>query len=101
MDKEKNPHLKRILISGISVVLVVCMIVGMLYEYAGLMPRNNSADDTIYLVGNDLVMNGEVLFSGVTVTDNRELILSDGQVLMENVTIDPDGSLYGKVNELG
>ena len=97
---EKNPHLKRILVTGVSIILVLCMLVGIIYEYVGLIPRNKEVDDTVYLRGTDLVMGGEVLYSGVTLTDDRKLVLSNGWVLMENVTVDPDGSLYGKVNAI-
>ena len=97
---EKNPHLKRILVTGVSIILVLCMLVGIMYEYVGLIPGNKEVDDTVYLRGTDLVMGGEVLYSGVTLTDDRKLVLSNGWVLMENVTVDPDGSLYGKVNAI-
>lgn len=113
---------KKAVISVVSLSLVICMCIGIIAEYttSGMLStitdehaghnhdivdeheghNYEGEDDTVYLVDNNLIMNGEVLFSNVTINENRELVLENGYILMENVMVDPDGTLYGKVNSI-
>lgn len=118
-EMKQAPNKRRVMVTIISCLLVICMCIGMFAQYVniGLFDvfvknthehnegyeydhnHSHSHDDTVYLVEDDLMMNGEVLFENVTIEGNK-LILADGYVLMENVTVDPDGTLYGKVNPI-
>lgn len=92
---------KRIILTMVSSILVICMCIGFLASYAELGIFDSfrgRKDDVIYYENGNLMQNGNVLFSDVKLEDGK-LIMSNGYVLMENVTINDDGTIEGYIKK--